>query len=227
MPFGTYLTPADALHTAAKIIKHGRMGAVKLEGGNRVIPQVKAICSADIPVMGHIGLTPQSVSALGGFKVQGKTAHAAAELLDSALALQDAGCFSIVLESVPDRIAEYITNKLDIPTIGIGAGPNTSGQVQVFHDIIGLFDRFLPKFSQRYAFVGQEIHKAVSQYKNDVTSGEFPAKQHCFTIKDSEYEAFLNLCKEQENGTITSESAADSNLSEGESVEGLYGSVKK
>eukprot|EP00475_Leptophrys_vorax_P026772 TRINITY_DN3799_c0_g1_i4.p1 TRINITY_DN3799_c0_g1~~TRINITY_DN3799_c0_g1_i4.p1 ORF type:complete len:288 (-),score=84.55 TRINITY_DN3799_c0_g1_i4:34-897(-) len=220
MPFGTYLTPEDALRTAARILKEGRMGAVKLEGGVRVTPQVKAIVSADIPVMGHIGLTPQTISALGGFKVQGKSAKAASELVDSALALQDAGCFSIVLESVPDRIATYITQKLEIPTIGIGAGSGTSGQVQVFHDIVGLYDRFLPKFSHRYALVGQEIHRALTEFHNDVCEKRFPAKEHSFIIKNEEFASFLQL---EETKARKFRKGDDSDAEE-ETVAGLYGS---
>jgi 3-methyl-2-oxobutanoate hydroxymethyltransferase len=171
--------------------------------------------------MGHIGLTPQTISALGGFKVQGKSAKAASELVDSALALQDAGCFSIVLESVPDRIANYITEKLDIPTIGIGAGPGTSGQVQVFHDIVGLYDRFLPKFSHRYALVGKEIHRALTEFHSDVCEKKFPAKEHSFIIKNDEFAAFLEM-EEKRNRRFQRGDNSDSDT--GETVEGLYGS---
>lgn len=171
--------------------------------------------------MGHIGLTPQTVSALGGFKVQGKSAKAAMELVDSALALQDAGCFSIVLESVPDRVAEYVTKKLEIPTIGIGAGPGTSGQVQVFHDIVGLYDRFLPKFSHRYALVGQEIHRALSQFNADVQGITFPSKKHSFVIKDAEFEEFLRLAEEK-TANVKSRMIVEE---DDEIVEGLYGNT--
>lgn len=213
MPFGSYeVTPQEAIRNAVRIMKEGDMDGVKLEGGARIAPTARAIVDAGIPVMGHIGLTPQSVSALGGFRVQGRTTEAAQQLLDDALALQDAGCFSMVLEAVPDRVAGHITKQLDIPTIGIGAGPETSGQVLVFHDLIGLFDRFVPKFCKQYLNAGSLIREALEQYRDEVTSGEFPTEEHSYTIDDDVFADFIA-------GTVRSDESDD----EGEDVAGLYG----
>lgn len=167
------------------------MNAVKIEGGQEYAETVRAMVRAGIPVLGHIGLTPQSVNLLGGWLVQGKTADAAQKLRRDALALQDAGCFAVVLESIPDRLAARITEELRIPTIGIGAGPHCSGQVLVYHDLLGLFDRFTPKFVRRYAEIGQAILAAIQAYRADVEAGAFPAAEHSYGLLDEEWQAFL------------------------------------
>jgi 3-methyl-2-oxobutanoate hydroxymethyltransferase len=192
MPFMSYQADVtEAVRNAGRFIKDGNMDAVKLEGGREVASTVRAITNAGIPVMGHIGLTPQSISQLGGYRTQGTTAATARELLDDALALQEAGCFAIVLEKVPDRVAEYITKRLHIPTIGIGAGAHTDGQVLVIHDLLGLFDRFVPKFAKQYAQLHGVIAQALNEYKTEVESHAFPAPEHTFAIKDQEWETFL------------------------------------
>jgi len=192
MPFMSYqVTPVQAVENAGRFLKEGHMDVIKLEGGRDVVPTVKAIVAAGIPVMGHIGLTPQTISRLGGFKVQGKSVAAARALIDDALALEDAGCFSLILEAIPDRVAELITQRVQIPTIGIGAGVHCDGQVLVLHDMIGLFDRFTPKFVRRYANIFPELMVALQEYKEDVEQGRFPAPEHGFTIKDDVYQALL------------------------------------
>lgn len=159
---------------------------MKLEGAGPYLPQVRALVDAGIPVMGHIGLTPQRVAQLGGFKVQGKTADAARRLLDDALALEQAGCFSIVLECVPSPVAARITAALTIPTIGIGAGPDCDGQVLVLHDMLGLQDRMVPRFVKRYANLAGQVTDAVTTYKQEVESGAFPGPEHGFAMPDEE-----------------------------------------
>jgi 3-methyl-2-oxobutanoate hydroxymethyltransferase len=185
------------LPNAGRFLKEAGMEAVKLEGGRTVAATVRRIVDAGIPVQGHIGLTPQSVNALGGWKVQGRSAVAARALLEDALALQDAGCFSLVLESVPDRVATYITERLEIPTIGIGAGAGTSGQVLVLHDMLGLFDAFTPRFVKRYAELGGAARAAVEAYRADVESGAFPAAEHTYKMDDEEWRSFLESVGEQ------------------------------
>jgi len=185
MPFMSYqVDTKEAVRNAGRFLKEGNMDVVKLEGGVTVAPTVKAIVDAGIPVMGHVGLTPQSVSKLGGFKVQGKDAAAAQQVIDDALALEDAGCFSVVLEAIPDRLAQRITERLSIPTIGIGAGPHCDAQVLVTHDMVGLFDRFTPKFVKQYVNIHDQMVEAVKQFKAEVEAGIFPGPEHCFTIKD-------------------------------------------
>lgn len=192
MPFMSYQADvAEGVRNAGRFIKEGNMDAVKLEGGKEVAATARAITGAGIPVMGHIGLTPQSISQLGGYRTQGTTAAAARELLDDALALQDAGCFALVLEKVPDRVAEFITQRLHIPTIGIGAGAHTDGQVLVIHDLLGLFDRFLPKFAKQYAQLHGLIAQALAEYRTEVETRAFPAPEHTFAIRDQEWEMFL------------------------------------
>jgi 3-methyl-2-oxobutanoate hydroxymethyltransferase len=191
MPFLSYQAdPGEAVRNAGHYLQAG-MDAVKLEGGRSVAGTVSAIVRAGIPVQGHVGLTPQSMSALGGFRVQGKTAEAARLLLDDALALQDAGCFSVVLESIPDRLAAHITERLSVPTVGIGAGGGTSGQVLVLHDVVGLYDR-PPKFAKRYADLSSAIVEAVKAYRAEVESRAFPGPEHAFTIDDGEWQAYLD-----------------------------------
>jgi 3-methyl-2-oxobutanoate hydroxymethyltransferase len=198
MPFMSYQAGEDeALRNAGAFLKEAGMEAVKLEGGRPVASVARRIVRAGIPVQGHIGLTPQSVNALGGWKVQGRTAAAARTLLEDALALEDAGCFSLVLESVPDRVAALITERLHIPTIGIGAGPGTSGQVLVVHDVLGLFDRFMPRFVKRYAELGDAARSALEAFRADIQSGAFPAAEHSYAMDDEEWRAFLESIGEQ------------------------------
>ncbi len=185
MPFGSYNTSlSDAVHNANRLMKEGGADCVKLEGGLTVVETVRAIVNGGIPVMAHIGLTPQTASALGGFKVQGKDAAAAERMINEALKLEEAGAFAIVLEAIPAPLAEIITKKLTIPTIGIGAGVHCDGQVLVTHDMIGLFDRFVPKFVKQYANVSQDIVAAFNAYAEEVATGKFPGPEHSFTMKD-------------------------------------------
>jgi 3-methyl-2-oxobutanoate hydroxymethyltransferase len=167
MPFGSYnVSKEEAIKNATRMLKEGRCDAVKLEGGREIAETIKAIVDAGIPVMGHIGLTPQTVSKLGGFKVQGK-GDAAKDVLEDALAVEAAGAYSIVLECIPEQLGKLITEKLRIPTIGIGGGRFTDGQVMVYHDMVGLFEKFIPKFVKQYINLGPEIIKALEQYKAD------------------------------------------------------------
>jgi len=167
--------PAEAVGNAGRFLAEAGCAAVKVEGGRRVLSAVEAILAADIPVMGHLGLTPQSFRKLGGFKVQGREADSAAEILEDAKALAEAGCFSIVLECVPEELAAMITEKISIPTIGIGAGPSCDGQVLVFHDLLGLYDDHTPKFVRRYAALGDETRSAIGRYLDDVRGGRRPS----------------------------------------------------
>jgi 3-methyl-2-oxobutanoate hydroxymethyltransferase len=186
MPFMSYQTSVyDAVVNAGRLMKEGRAGAVKLEGGREVLLQVEAIVKASIPVMGHIGLTPQSIHALGGYKVQGKNEEAAQKLLEDAIRLEQAGVFAIVLECVPEALAKLITEKISIPTIGIGAGAGCDGQVLVYQDMLGLFSDFTPKFVKQFGNVGEEMKKAFALYIKEVSEGTFPAKEHCYTMDDS------------------------------------------
>ncbi|HHH42109.1 MAG TPA: 3-methyl-2-oxobutanoate hydroxymethyltransferase [Chloroflexi bacterium] len=191
MPFMSYQSEVyEAVKNAGRFLKEAGMDAVKLEGGRDYVPVVEAIVRAGIPVMGHIGLTPQFIARLGGFKVQGRTAQAARALLEDAKALEAAGCFALVLEAIPDRVAARITEAVRIPTIGIGAGPHCDGQVLVTHDLIGLFDRFVPRFVKQYTNIARQISEALAQYRREVLDGTFPGPEHRFTIKDEEWEAF-------------------------------------
>ncbi len=197
MPFMSYQADvAEAVRNAGRFMKEGLMDTVKLEGGREVTPVIRAITAAGIPVMGHIGLTPQSASKLGGYRVQGKTAADALRLLEDALALEEAGCYAIVLEAVPAAVAGAMAERLRIPIIGIGAGPACDGQVLVFHDLVGLFDRFTPKFVRQYADAGNIIRAAIQSYAQDVEAGTFPAPEHTFSIGDDEWQEFLGLLKD-------------------------------
>jgi len=197
MPFMSYnVSREEAIANAGRFIKEAGCDAVKLEWVKNVAPITKAIVDSGIGVMGHIGLTPQTASQLGGFKVQGKSAKAANDLLDSAKQLEDAGCFSIVLECIPQEIASLITSKLSIPTIGIGAGIDCDGQVLVTHDLVGLFERFTPKFVKQYVNLSPAISKAISSYRDEVESGKFPSKEHTFTIKADELKKIKKKKKE-------------------------------
>jgi 3-methyl-2-oxobutanoate hydroxymethyltransferase len=190
MPFMSYqASTEDAVRNAGRFLQEAGMDAIKLEGGRERVEAVRAIVSAGIPVMGHLGLTPQSVNQLGGFRPQGKTAPAAKRLIEDALLLEEAGCFGIVLESVPAKLAELISNKLSIPTIGIGAGVGCDGQVLVAHDILGLFDRFTPRFVKKYADFHGEMQRAFSEYMADVQSRSFPGKEHSVEMDDNEWQA--------------------------------------
>jgi 3-methyl-2-oxobutanoate hydroxymethyltransferase len=192
MPFMSYqASAADAVRNAGRFLQEAGMDAVKLEGGRTMAGTIEAIVSAGIPVMGHIGLTPQSVHQLGGFRAQGKSANAAHRLVDDALLLEDAGCYALVLEAIPDRVAELISRRLSIPTIGIGAGPHCDGQVLVTHDLLGLFDRFTPKFVKKYANLHAEMARAFGEYLADVRAQRFPAVEHSHAIDDEEFHALL------------------------------------
>jgi len=192
MPFMSYQVSAQAaLRNAGRFLKKGDMDAVKLEGGRERVDAVKAITGAGIPVMGHLGLTPQSVHQLGGFRAQGKTAVAAKRLLEDAQMLEEAGCFSIVLESVPTQLAELVSQRLSIPTIGIGAGVGCDGQVLVTHDLLGLFDRFTPKFVKQYADFHTEMGRAFGEYIQDVQNRTFPAEEHSIDMENEEWQALL------------------------------------
>jgi 3-methyl-2-oxobutanoate hydroxymethyltransferase len=189
MPFGSYNSSFEkAVENATRLIKEGGADSVKLEGGKNMAPVVETIVKAGIPVQGHIGLTPQTVSALGGYKAQGKSAEAARALIEDARALEDAGCFSIVLEAVTAQIARMVTEAVSIPTIGIGSGIHCDGQVLVTHDMVGLFDRFTPKFVKQYAKINESINQAIISYKEDVEKRRFPEEKHAFTIAADELE---------------------------------------
>lgn len=185
MPFMSYeVTVEEAVRNAGRLMKEGRAGAVKLEGGVRVAEQIRAIVKAGIPVMGHIGLTPQSINVFGGFKVQGKSEEAARALLADAKAVEEAGAFAVVIEAVPAALAQMITDTVSIPTIGIGAGAACDGQILVYQDMLGMFSDFTPKFVKRYANVGEVMREAFANYAAEVASGAFPTEEHTYKIKD-------------------------------------------
>ncbi len=201
MPFLSYQADvADAVRNAGRFLAEAGMDSVKLEGGGEMAITVRAIVSAGIPVMGHIGLTPQSVHQLGGYRAQGRSATAARALLEDALELQQAGCFAIVLESVPARVATLISERLTVPTIGIGAGAGCDGQVLVSHDLLGLFDRFTPRFVKQYADLRGEMLCAFERYHTDVRGREFPASEHTFTIADDEWQVLLEGLEDEPPG---------------------------
>ena len=186
MPFMSYQTSVyDAVVNAGRLIKEGHAQAVKLEGGKEVCPQIEAIVKASVPVCAHIGLTPQSIHAFGGFKVQGKGEEAAKKLLEEAKAIEEAGAFAVVLECVPEALAKLITDKISIPTIGIGAGAGCDGQVLVYQDMLGMYADFAPKFVKVFANVGEEMKKGFAAYRKEVTEGTFPAKEHTFRMDES------------------------------------------
>lgn len=186
MPFMSYQTSVyDAVVNAGRLMKEGRANAVKLEGGVEICPQIKAITDAGIPVCAHIGLTPQSINALGGNKVQGKTEAAAKKLIEDALSVQQAGAFCVVIEAVPEKLAALITKKLEIPTIGIGAGKGCDGQVLVYQDMLGMFSDFTPKFVKRYASIGEIMTEAFKKYDEDVKNSSFPSEENTYAIDDS------------------------------------------
>ncbi len=181
MPYLSYqVSVEEAVRNAGRFIKEAGAHGVKVEGGSEVLPQIKAMTKAEIPVLGHIGLTPQAILRMGGFKVQGRTEEQRKRLIEDALSLEDAGAFAIVLEAIPMDLAKEITEKLSIPTIGIGAGPHCDGQILVLHDIIGLFERFTPRFVKRYANLKELSLQAIRQYKEEVEKGLFPTEEHGF-----------------------------------------------
>ena len=191
MPFGSYqVSDSSAVRNAVRFIKEGRADTVKLEGAGRMLPRVKAIVESGIPVMGHLGLTPQSATALGGYKAQGRTAERARQMLDDALALEEAGCYSLVLEAVPTPVAARITASLQIPTIGIGAGPSCDGQVLVYHDLLGLTEGHTARFVKRYADLAKVIREALAAFVADVRSGAYPEERHTYGMPADEQAAF-------------------------------------
>ena len=186
MPFMSYQTSVyDAVTNAGRLVKEGHAQAVKLEGGQDMCPQIEAIVKASIPVCAHIGLTPQSIHAFGGFKVQGKGEEAAKKLLEEAKAVEEAGAFAVVMECVPEALAKLITEKISIPTIGIGAGAGCDGQVLVYQDMLGMYPDFVPKFVKVFAGVGDEMRKGFAAYKKAVQEGSFPAAEHTFRMDES------------------------------------------
>jgi 3-methyl-2-oxobutanoate hydroxymethyltransferase len=197
MPFLSYqVSVEEAVRNAGRFLQEGGMDAVKLEGGRERVDAIRAICQAGIPVMGHLGLTPQSVHQLGGFRPQGRSAREAIRLLEDAILLQDAGCFSLVLESIPARLAAYVSQQLNIPTLGIGAGPDCDGQVLVTHDLLGLFERFTPKFAKRYAELHQEMRRAFTQYIDEVHAHTFPGDEHVVEMSEEEWTLFTSEVKD-------------------------------
>jgi len=198
MPFGSFqVSDEDALRNAIRFVKEAQADAVKLEGAGPSLSRARAIVEAGIPVMGHVGLTPQSATALGGFKAQGRTAEKARRLVDDALALEQAGCFSLVLEAVPAPVAARITEQLAIPTIGIGAGGGCDGQVLVWHDLLGLYEGQSPRFVKRYADLASEIERALVAYAADVRERRFPEEQHTYAMPEEELAAFEEALLDQ------------------------------
>ena len=199
MPFGTYeISDEQAVASAIRLVKEGGADLVKLEGAGRMVSRVRAIAESNIGVMAHVGLTPQSATKLGGFRAQGRTAGAALKLHEDALALQDAGAFAIVLEAVPSPVATRITESVEIPTIGIGAGAGCDGQVLVWHDLLGMYHGHTPRFVKRYAEIADEIGTALGEYVAEVRSGAFPDEQHTYAIPDEELAAFETVLSERE-----------------------------
>jgi 3-methyl-2-oxobutanoate hydroxymethyltransferase len=191
LPFGSYhVSVEQAMESAIRFVKEAQADAVKLEGAGPMLARARALTDAGIPVMGHLGLTPQTATMLGGFKAQGRTATKAVQLYEDALALQAAGCFSLVLEAVPSPVAARITEALDIPTIGIGAGPDCDGQVLVWHDLLGLYEGHAPRFVKQYADLAPTIGAAVEQYASEVRNGTFPEEQHTYSMTEEELALF-------------------------------------
>src|SRR5947207_14755996 len=191
MPFGSYqVSDEAAVENAIRFFKEAGADAIKLEGAGPSLSRVRAIVAAGIPVMGHVGLTPQSPTRRAGLKTQGKTAEAAVRLVEDALALEDAGCFAVVLEAVPSPVAAEIPRRLSVPTIGIGAGPDCDGQVLVYHDLLGLSEGHLPRFVKRYANLSREIRDALEAYAHDVRTGAFPGEEHSYAMPAEELAAF-------------------------------------
>ena len=199
MPFMSYqVSVEEGVRNAGRFLQEAGMDAVKLEGGREKIEVIRKIVACGIPVIGHIGLTPQSVHQLGGFRTQGKTANAAMKLIQDALALEQAGIFALVLESIPEKLGRLISERLVIPTIGIGAGGGCDGQVLVIHDVLGLYDQFKPKFARQYANLRKVMVDAITSYKEEVISGTFPSNEHVYPINDQEWEKLIRLLEEAE-----------------------------
>ena len=197
MPFMSYNTSVrEAIHNAGRLMKEGGCDVVKLEGGVHFAPTIEAIVKAGIPVQGHIGLTPQTAGALGGYKMQGRDAKAAKQIIDDAKALENAGVFSIILEAVPAPLGKLVTEAVKVPVIGIGAGPDVDGQVLVTHDMIGLFDKFIPKFVKQYTQIRPTILDALNRFKEDVQSVTFPGPEHSFKMPDEALEQLKKLIKD-------------------------------
>lgn len=202
MPFGSFqVSDEDALRNAIRFVKDGGADAVKLEGAGPSLSRVLALVGAGIPVMGHIGLTPQSATMLGGYRAQGRTAEKARRLLEDAVALEEAGCFSLVLEAVPAPVAARISERLTIPTLGIGSGPDCDGQVLVLHDLLGLYEGRSPRFAKRYADIGDEIRDALERFGSEVRSGAFPAEEHTYAMPEEELAAFLGTSSDSTAGS--------------------------
>jgi len=189
LPFGSYeASDEQAIATAQRFVKEGGVDAVKLEGGGASVERARAIVRAGVPVMGHVGLTPQTATALGGYRSQGRTAERARQVMQDALDLQEAGCFSIVFEAIPADVTDVIMDRMEIPVIGIGAGPNTDGQVLVFHDMLGIYDGFKPKFAKRWAHLREEMVRAMAAYADEVRTRQFPGPEHVYSIAPEELE---------------------------------------
>ena len=189
MPFMSYqASREDAIRNAGRFIKEAKCDAIKLEGGEQMAETVRAIVRAGIPVMGHLGLTPQSEAMMGGLRVQARTADDAKKLLDDALALEAAGAFSVLVEAIPARVAQIVRDRLSVPVYGIGAGPHVDGQILIFHDLFGLFQAYTPRFAKRYADLGKAIVDGLGEYAREVRAGEFPTRDHSFTIPTDELE---------------------------------------
>jgi len=211
MPFGSYqVSDEAAVENAIRFFKEAGADAVKLEGAGPSLSRVRTIVGAGIPVMGHVGLTPQSATMLGGFKTQGKTASAAERLVDDALALEQAGCFAVVLEAVPSPVAAEITRRLEVPTIGIGAGPDCDGQVLVYHDLLGLSEGHLPRFVKRYANLSREIRDALEAYAHDVRTSAFPEEQHTYEMPAEELEGFERTMRRPRASSTTDQARSAS-----------------
>lgn len=197
MPFMSYQASSDeAVRNAGRFLQEAGMDAVKLEGGRERLDAVRGIVSAGIPVMGHLGLTPQSIHQFGGFRAQGRTAEAARRLVEDAALLEEAGCFSLVLESIPRQLGALVSERLSIPTVGIGAGPDCDGQVLVTHDLLGLFDRFVPRFVKQYADLHGELAAAFEAFQTEVADGSFPGDEHSIEMEDEEWQELEKLLAE-------------------------------
>lgn len=196
MPYMSYqISSQEAVRNAGRFMAEAGVDCVKLEGGRNMVEAVRSITKAGIPVMGHLGLTPQSAAAIGGYKVQGRTADTAIAILEDALALEEAGVWSILLELVPARITEVINEKLSIPTISIGSGASCAGHCQIYHDVIGMFEAFVPRHCKRYAEIGATLREALDQFVKDIKEGVYPGPEHSFKIKSEELQAFLDYAK--------------------------------
>jgi 3-methyl-2-oxobutanoate hydroxymethyltransferase len=194
MPYMTYqISTEEAIRNAGRFMAECACDAIKLEGGREVLDTVKAMIRATIPVVGHLGLTPQSIAMFGGFKAQGRDASTALRIIEDAQALEEAGVFMILLEGIPPEVARVITERAKVPIVGIGAGPHVDGQCLIVHDMLGMFQAFTPKFVKRYANVGEQIVKALETFKEDVNKGEFPAPEHCYKMPEEEVQNLLKM----------------------------------